>query len=78
MYRLDPDAALRRARRPLLIDEFQLYPEVRNAVKWAVDLDRTPGQFILTGSARTGLDLEFEAGTGRLITVHMTAAVSRS
>jgi uncharacterized protein len=49
-YRLDPDAALRRAVRPLLIDEWQEVPEVLAAVKRAVDMDREPGQFLLSGS----------------------------
>jgi predicted AAA+ superfamily ATPase len=44
-YRADPDAALHRARRPLLLDEWQEVPEVLAAVKRAVDRDRTPGQF---------------------------------
>jgi uncharacterized protein len=48
----DPDEALRRADRPRLIDEWQEVPEVLAAVKRTVDNDRTPGQFILTGSIR--------------------------
>lgn len=34
-----------------VIDEVQLAPELLRAVKWAVDRDRTPGRFLLTGSA---------------------------
>jgi uncharacterized protein len=48
-YRADPDAALRRAGRPLLIDQWQEVPEVLAAVKRSVDRDRTPGLFLLTG-----------------------------
>lgn len=44
-FRADPDAALRRAGRPVLIDEWQEVPGVLAAVKRAVDRDRTPGQF---------------------------------
>lgn len=77
VYRLDPDAALRRAQRPLLIDEFQLVPEVQAAVKRAVDRDRTPGQFILTGSARAGLDLDFAPATGRIVSLHMQGLTER-
>jgi predicted AAA+ superfamily ATPase len=66
-YRADPDAALRRADRPLLIDEWQEVPEVLGAVKRAVDHDRTPGQFLLTGSIRATSDLSTWAGTGRVI-----------
>jgi len=71
LYRADPDAALRRSRRPLLIDEWQEVPEVLAAVKRAVDVDRTPGQFILTGSIRVDTDVSTWAGTGRVIRVPM-------
>lgn len=77
VYRLDPDAALRRAARPLLVDEFQLVPEVQAAVKRAVDRDPTAGQFLLTGSARAGLDLDFAPSTGRVITLAMQGLVER-
>jgi predicted AAA+ superfamily ATPase len=49
----DPQAFLDAFPRPLFIDEFQRAgdPLVR-AVKVAVDAERTPGQFLLTGSSR--------------------------
>jgi predicted AAA+ superfamily ATPase len=49
----DPQAFLEAYPRPLFIDEFQRAgdPLVR-AVKAAVDNDRAPGQFLLTGSSR--------------------------
>jgi predicted AAA+ superfamily ATPase len=71
LYRADPDAALRRAARPLLIDEWQEVPDVLGAVKRSVDSDPTPGQFILTGSVRVDTDLSTWAGTGRVIRVPM-------
>lgn len=71
LYRADPDAALRRAARPLLIDEWQEVPEVLGAVKRAVDADRSPSQFILTGSVRADTDLSTWAGTGRVVRVPM-------
>jgi len=37
--------------KPVVIDEVQLYPEILPVIKQAIDNDRTPGQFILTGSA---------------------------
>src|SRR3954453_5786963 len=46
----DPDAALRRLPEPVLLDEWQLVPDVLGAVKRAVDADHRPGRFILTGS----------------------------
>lgn len=66
-YRADPDAALRRAARPLLLDEWQEVPEVLSAVKRAVDKDRAPGQFLLTGSIRATSELSTWAGTGRVV-----------
>jgi uncharacterized protein len=76
-YRLDPDAALRRAARPLLIDEWQEVPEVLAAVKRAVDTDREPGQFLLSGSVRATLDIATWAGTGRVIRIGMLPVTER-
>jgi predicted AAA+ superfamily ATPase len=76
-YRADPDAALRRAARPLLIDEWQEVPEVLAAVKRAVDHDRTPGQFLLTGSIRATTNLSTWAGTGRVVRLTMHPLTER-
>ena len=76
-YRADPDAALRRAGRPLLLDEWQEVPEVLAAVKRSVDRDRTPGQFLLTGSIRTTTDLSTWAGTGRVVRLPMHPLAER-
>lgn len=76
-YRADPDVALRRAGRPLLIDEWQEVPEVLAAVKRAVDRDATPGQFVLTGSVRAELFRETWAGTGRVVRMTMYPVVER-
>ncbi len=73
----DPDAAIAVGKRPLLIDEWQLAPEVLGAVKRAVDLDFSPGQFILTGSARTDLLTPGWAGTGRVIRLAMWGMTER-
>src|SRR5437870_49697 len=40
----DPDAVLRRAAEPALLDEWQEVPEVLGAVKRAVDDDPRPGR----------------------------------
>jgi predicted AAA+ superfamily ATPase len=48
LFRSDPDAALRGAPEPLLLDEWQEVPGVLGAVKRAVDADPRPG---LAGSA---------------------------
>src|SRR5687767_5711925 len=45
-----PDDLVRRARQ-LTLDEVQRAPELLLAVKGAVDEHRTPGRFLLTGSA---------------------------
>lgn len=76
-YRADPDAALRRAARPVLLDEWQEVPEVLAAVKRAVDRDATPGQFVLTGSVRAELGNETWAGTGRIVRMSMYPLVER-
>lgn len=69
--RVDPDAALRDLQPPVLLDEWQAVPEVLSAVKRAVDNDRTPGRFILSGSVRSARDPALWPGTGRLLPVAM-------
>jgi uncharacterized protein len=76
-YRADPDAALRRAAHPVLLDEWQEVPEVLAAVKRSVDRDATPGQFFLTGSVRAELGNEMWAGTGRIVRMNMYPLVER-
>lgn len=73
----DADAAIAVGERPLLIDEWQLAPEVLGAVKRAVDVDFSPGQFILTGSARTDLLTPSWAGTGRVVRLAMWGMTER-
>jgi predicted AAA+ superfamily ATPase len=50
---------------PILIDEWQLAPNVWNAVRHEVDERRMPGQFILTGSATPQDDVTRHSGAGR-------------
>ena len=76
-YRADPDAALRRATGPVLLDEWQEVPEVLAAVKRAVDHDPTPGQFVLTGSVRAELGNETWPGTGRIVRMNMYPLAER-
>ncbi|WP_419948389.1 ATP-binding protein [Candidatus Palauibacter sp.] len=52
--RRDPDALLRRASR-VTLDEIQRAPDLLLAIKRAVDSNRTPGRFLLTGSANLDL-----------------------
>lgn len=71
MYRLDPDAALRRLSRPAVLDEWQEVPEVLGAVKRFVDATHDPKQFILTGSVRAELDVATWPATGRVTPVRI-------
>jgi hypothetical protein len=47
----DPDAFVQGLATPAVIDEVQRAPDLLRAIKLAVDLRRTPGRFLLTGSA---------------------------
>lgn len=67
----DPDAALRGHEEPVLIDEWQVVPEVLGAVKRAVDTDPRPGRFVLTGSVRGEISAPNWPGTGRLLRIAM-------
>lgn len=67
----DPDAVLRGLDEPILIDEWQLAPEILGAIKRAVDVDPRPGRFIVTGSVRGDTESPTWPGTGRLIRVTM-------
>lgn len=49
--RADPDAFVRQAEGLLVIDEVQRVPELVRAMKDAVEDDRRPGRFLVTGSA---------------------------
>lgn len=64
----DPDAVLATFdESPLLIDEWQVVPDVLGAVKRAVDDGAPAGRFILTGSSRADLQVEGWPATGRVI-----------
>ena len=73
----DPDAILRNAAEPVLVDEWQLAPAVLGAVKRAVDDDWRPGRFIITGSVHARLEQPTWPGTGRLARVSMTGLAAR-
>lgn len=70
-FEADADAALRELDEPILLDEWQVVPAVLSAVKRAVDSDRRPGRFLLTGSVRADIDAETWPGTGRVVRVDM-------
>jgi predicted AAA+ superfamily ATPase len=73
----DPDAILRSAPEPVLVDEWQLAPAVLGAVKRAVDDDWRPGRFIITGSVHARLEQPTWPGTGRLARISMTGLTAR-
>jgi predicted AAA+ superfamily ATPase len=68
----DPDAFLRAASGPIVIDEVQLAPDLFRAIKIEVDRRRTRGHFLLTGSANVLLLpklAESLAGRMRILTL---------
>ena len=56
--------------RPILIDEWQALPETWDLVRRAVDHDRSPGQFLLTGSA-TPSNPPTHSGAARIVSLRM-------
>jgi len=70
LIRSGPDDVLATADRPVLVDEWQHVPAVWDAVKRAVDRDRTGGQFLLAGSAPT-VGSPTHSGAGRITTLRM-------
>ncbi len=76
-FKDDPDAALAAHPRPLVLDEWQEAPDVLGAVRRAVQADRQPGQFILTGSVRNELTGKTWPATGRITRMSMYGLTRR-
>lgn len=55
---------------PILVDEWQRLPAVWDVVRRAVDADRSPGRFLLTGSA-TPDGPPMHSGAGRIVRLRM-------
>lgn len=55
---------------PILLDEWQRMPAVWDFVRRAVDEDRSPGRFLLTGSAAPR-NPPTHSGAGRIVTLRM-------
>lgn len=71
MAELNPSALLE-GKTPRLIDEWQLAPNLWNAVRYEVDKRDDFGQFILTGSAVPAeFDASMHSGTGRISRLYM-------
>ena len=56
---------------PRLLDEWQVAPELWNAVRFAVDRRNANGQFILTGSVIPTRTDDMHTGTGRIARMRM-------
>ena len=56
---------------PRLLDEWQVAPELWNAVRFAVDKRHANGQFILTGSVIPTKTNDMHTGTGRIAQMKM-------
>ena len=56
---------------PVLVDEWQLVPAVWDVVRREVDRDRSPGRFLLTGSATPSAQARIHSGAGRIVRVVM-------
>jgi predicted AAA+ superfamily ATPase len=65
----DPDRLLA-SPPPTLIDEWPRFPDSWNLVRRAVDEDRTPGRFLLTGSAASEAT-SLHSGAGRIVSLRM-------
>lgn len=61
---------LERAKQPVLLDEWQLHPQVWDQVRRSVDRDGTPGRFLLTGSA-SPVSAPTHSGAGRIVRLRM-------
>jgi predicted AAA+ superfamily ATPase len=53
--RADPEFFLNNHKTPVILDEIQYAPEIVSVIKRRVDKNRTPGQYILTGSQQWGV-----------------------
>ncbi|MDR0284089.1 MAG: DUF4143 domain-containing protein [Propionibacteriaceae bacterium] len=68
LARVEPAVVLAGAT-PRLVDEWQVVPEVWNAVRQEIDARQAKGQFILTGSAVPSDDVTRHSGAGRIARV---------
>jgi len=69
LLRADPTRILAGSK-PILIDEWQLIPEVWDVIRRAVDENPEPNQFLLTGSAAP-TNPPTHSGAGRIVRVQM-------
>jgi len=67
---IDPKTVLT-GRTPLLLDEWQEYPQIWNYVRREVDERKQKGQFILTGSSTPDDNVRRHSGAGRFSIIKM-------
>jgi hypothetical protein len=67
---IDPKTVLS-GKTPLLLDEWQEYPQIWNYVRREVDERKQKGQFILTGSATPDDKVKRHSGAGRFSVIKM-------
>lgn len=76
--RADSDAVLAAVGTdPVIIDEWQVVPEILGAIKRALDDDPRPGRFVITGSSQADLTASGWPATGRVIRLPMLGLVER-
>lgn len=68
--RADPDQFIAGQHGPVVIDEVQLVPALFRAVKLAIDRDRRPGRFLLTGSAAVSVVPDLSQALAGRIEIH--------
>jgi hypothetical protein len=72
--REDPDLFLRNNRPPLILDEIQYVPELAGALKRAIDRDRRPGMYLITGSQQWHVMRDLgESLAGRIAIIQLPA-----
>ena len=67
----DPEVVCASLPSPVLIDEWQRIPEVWDAVRRMIDVDRSPGRFILSGSSRAAVTADVHTGAGRILPLRL-------
>ena len=72
----DPQGFVKRRTKTLIIDEAQHVPSLLPAIKKAVDMDNTPGQYLLTGSSNIqSLPAVRESLAGRISKIRLRPLV---
>ena len=67
----DSPSVLLKGKKPRLVDEWQISPNLWDAVRFSVDKSGEPGQYILTGSVSVDRSKIKHSGAGRIVTVQM-------